>query len=247
MRLGTVKKMKPGDLLLCYLTRASRWVGVLEVTGNAFHDETPIWKSGMFPSRIAVRTVIALDPEFGVPVLDMREELTVFQGLNNPNRWSGPFRGSPAKWKAGDGEAVFKALSAAEANPVERPLGKAEGPAPAHADTVPVDDDDLVTVSGQDDQVVVVPGEEAEVTPPGSVEGTTHTEIQYRLMTLGADMGFDVHLASNDASRVWNGQKLGDMPRRRGPTTSAVRSSNESDHRTDRSALAARQCYRRRL
>jgi hypothetical protein len=34
--------MKPGDYLLCYLTRVSRWVGVLEVVGERFFDEKPI-------------------------------------------------------------------------------------------------------------------------------------------------------------------------------------------------------------
>ena len=40
-RRVTVERMKPGDYLLCYLTRVSRWVGVLEVTGEPFFDETP--------------------------------------------------------------------------------------------------------------------------------------------------------------------------------------------------------------
>ena len=31
--------------------------------------------------------MLALPAEQGVPVLDMRDELTVFQGLDNPNRW----------------------------------------------------------------------------------------------------------------------------------------------------------------
>ncbi len=114
-RLATVKRMRPGDYLLCYLTRASRWVGVLEVTGEAYFDESRIWKSQVFLSRIPVRPVVALSPEYGVPVLDMRDELTVFQGLDNPNRWSGPFRGSPAKWKSSDGEAILRALQQAEA------------------------------------------------------------------------------------------------------------------------------------
>jgi hypothetical protein len=48
-RFKTVQRMKPGDLLLCYVTRVSRWVGVLEVTGDAFFDEHPIWKSQLFP------------------------------------------------------------------------------------------------------------------------------------------------------------------------------------------------------
>jgi hypothetical protein len=123
-RRVTVERMKPGDYLLCYLTRVSRWVGVLEVTGEPFFDEAPIWSSQVFPSRVSVRVVLALRPEHGVPVLDMRGELTVFQNLYNPNRWQGPFRGSPTRWKPADGEAVVRALREAEANPVDRPLGR---------------------------------------------------------------------------------------------------------------------------
>lgn len=96
-RYKTVERMKEGDYLLCYLTRASRWVGVLEVTGPAFKDDTRIWASQPFPSRVPVKPVVELDPEYGVPVLDMRDELSVFHGLDNPNRWSGPFRGSPGQ------------------------------------------------------------------------------------------------------------------------------------------------------
>ena len=37
---------------------------------------------------------------------------------------------------------------------------------------------------------------------------TTHTEIQYLLLKLGADMGFDVHVASNDQGRRPAGRHL---------------------------------------
>jgi len=57
--------MKPGDYLLCYLTRVSRWVGVLEVTGEPLFDGAPIWSSGVFPNRVRVRVVLAVRPELG--------------------------------------------------------------------------------------------------------------------------------------------------------------------------------------
>jgi predicted RNA-binding protein len=206
-RFPTVKRMKPGDYLLCYLTRVSRWVGVLEVTGEAFYDESPIWQSQTFPSRVPVTPVITLDPEHGVPVLDMREELSVFQGLDNPNRWSGPFRGSPARWKSADGDAIVSALREAEAHPVVRPLGK------VRKTSKPVTG--LIT----GDQTITVPGDDeldrADERESADAEGITHTEVQYLLMRLGADMGFDVHVARNDLSRQWKGQRLGDLPRRR--------------------------------
>jgi hypothetical protein len=204
-RWPTVQKMKPGDYLLCYLTRISRWVGVLEVVGQPFVDEQPIWTSAVYPSRVPVRTVLTLAPEHGVPVLDMRDELTVFENLGNPNQWSGPFRGSPGKWKAADGDAVVRALEDAEASPVERPIGKL---ARRRAKTAkPRESSDGVVIGPED--------EETEVSGGVQDSGSAHTEMQYLLVKLGADMGFDVHVARNDQSRMWNGHRLGDMPRRR--------------------------------
>jgi len=203
-RWVTVQRIKPGDYLLCYLTRVSRWVGVLEVTGKPFFDEEPIWSSSVYPSRVPVRAVLQLSPEHGVPVLNMREELTIFRGLDNPNQWQGPFRGSPNRWKAADGEAIVRALQDAEANPVVRPLGR-----PGKRGYKPAAPQESA------DGLAVVPEDEPEVVEEAEISGSTHTEVQYLLTKLGADMGFDVHVARNDQSRVWNGQRLGDMPRRR--------------------------------
>lgn len=201
-RWTTVQRMKPGDYLLCYLTRASRWVGVLEVSGRAFYSEDRIWSGQVYPSRVPVRVVLALQPEYGVPVLDMRAELTVFENLENPNRWSGPFRGSPAKWKVADGEAVVRALTEAQANPIERPLRR------VRTTVAPLPGGEV------GEGGLTVPEDELD-TPENEAAASKHTEIQFLLLRLGADMGFDVHVARNDQSREWGGIKLGDVHRRR--------------------------------
>lgn len=206
--MGNSPEDEAGDYLLCYLTRASRWVGILEVTGEGFYDQEPIWASHVFPSRVRVKPIIALDPEYGVPVLDLRDELSVFQGLTNPNRWSGPFRGSPAKWKASDGEAIVKALQDAEAQPVHRPLKNIKKSEPA---TAVVTDDGAVTIPEDDDEALDVAPKDAAPQDTGSV----HTEMQYLLLRLGSDMGFDVYVARNDQSKEWKGHRLSDVPRRR--------------------------------
>jgi hypothetical protein len=203
-RWKTVQRMKPGDYLLCYLTRVSRWVGLLEVVGEPYFDEERIWTSAVYPSRVPVRAVLQLTPEHGVPVLEMREKLTVFRNLDNPNRWQGPFRGSPNQWKAADGEAIVRALKEAEANPVVRPLGRLGRTS-----------DQITSQRPPTVGDVVIPEDEPEVPEEAEREASTHTEIQYLLLKLGADMGFDVHVANNDQGRMWNGQRLGDMPRRR--------------------------------
>jgi hypothetical protein len=200
-RWVTVQRIKTGDYLLCYLTRVSRWVGLLEVLGEPYFDEEPIWSSSVYPSRVPVRPVIQLAPEHGVPVLNMRDELTVFRGLDNPNHWQGPFRGSPNKWKIADGEAIVRALEDAKANPVERPLGRLVRSYRKAA-----------LLESHDDAVVIPDDDEAQET---EVAANAHTEIQYLLAKLGADMGFDIHIARNDQGRLYRGHRLGDMPRRR--------------------------------
>ncbi len=42
---------------------------------------------------------------------------------------------------------------------------------------------------------------------------TRHVEIQYQLLTLGAELGLDVWVARNDRGRKWNGAALGSLPK----------------------------------
>jgi predicted RNA-binding protein len=67
-RWSTVQKMKPGDCFLCYVTGISRWIGLLEVTGEPYIDKTRIWEREEFPCRIPVKVLIQLEPETAVPV-----------------------------------------------------------------------------------------------------------------------------------------------------------------------------------
>src|SRR5215213_703664 len=54
-RWTTVRRIQPGDLLVCYLTGRSAYVGLLRVTGDPYQDATPIWARQVFPSRLPVR------------------------------------------------------------------------------------------------------------------------------------------------------------------------------------------------
>ena len=92
---------------------------LLEVTGEPFLDEEPIWSSSVYRSRVPVRAVLQLAPEHGVPVLEVREELTVFGGQDNPNRWQDPSEDrptrastftSPGMIRAGSGKAIDSAI-----------------------------------------------------------------------------------------------------------------------------------------
>src|SRR5687767_1776401 len=88
-RWSTVKLLQPGDYFLCYLTGVSRWIGVLEVTGAPYQDyEKKIWNIDAFPARVPVRVVMQLEPVYGVPILSMRDRLSMFQNASSPHAWT---------------------------------------------------------------------------------------------------------------------------------------------------------------
>ena len=202
-RWKAVQKIKPGDYLLCYLTGVSRFIGVLEVTTQPFKDDSLVWSEFNFPCRLKVKTVVALTPETAVPIHELRNELSIFQNLKNPNAWTGRLRGSPQQWSNGDGEAILKALQEAKANPVVRPVDPHKlGRRPPALETKALG-------------TVTVPDSEAsDQELPAAVSGaeaSKHTEIQYLLLKLGKDMGFSVWVARNDRNREYQGKKFADL------------------------------------
>lgn len=204
-RWNSVQKMKRGDYLLCYLTGVMRFIGVLEVTSEAFKSsKPPIWKDEDFPSRVKVKPVVTLTPETGVPVYELRDRLTIFRNLKNPIAWTGYFRGSPYKWKLADGEEVVRAVLAARENPILRPVDPvklARRPKALRAKM------GSVTVPETEE-----PTERADA---AAREPTAHEEIQLLLLELGAGMGFDLWVARNDRSRQVGVKRFTDVPKLR--------------------------------
>jgi len=200
-RWSTVQKIKLGDYLICYLTGISRFIGILEVTGEAFKDNSEIWKDEDFPCRIKVKPVVELTPETGVPVFELREHLSFFKNLVSPHAWTGHFRGSPTKWQSADGEVVLNALLDAKENPTVRPVDERKlkhRPKALRARigsvTVPESEND-----------------EAPAIEEGDKKVREHTEIQFHLLKLGSDMGFDIWVARNDRGKSFNGKKFSEF------------------------------------
>lgn len=206
-RWKTVQTIKPGDIFLCYLTGLSRWIGLLEATGPAFLDDKPIWKNSSFPARIPVELLVKLDPEIAPPVIEMNNELSMFKNLKSPHAWTGRFRGSPSKWSQDDGEAVVQAIHLAQSNPIYRPLDpiKLARIPPIlktqHLGDVTIPNDDPPTSAN----LVLINDNNVET---AAKDTTTHTEIQWLLLTLGMEMGLDVWVAKNDRNRSYNGIAL---------------------------------------
>ncbi len=201
-RKKMTQKIHPGDYLICYVTGISRLIGVLEVKSETYFDKKPIWEGEIFPCRFKVKLVYKLKPETAVPILDLREKLSIFKKLKSKNAWSGFFKGSPALFNKSDGEVVVDAIKEAVAHPVKREYDdkkywrhiKTYESRGGHV-TIPEEskDEDLETKDYRKKR-------------------TTHEEIQYMLLKLGADLGLDVWVARNDRNRQYNGMSFKDIP-----------------------------------
>lgn len=204
-RWKTVQRLRIGDRLLCYMTGISRFVGVLEVTSEPFNDSSKIWSDDIFPCRVNVKVLIALSPDVSIPVISLKDQLSVFENLKSPAAWTGHFRGSPAKWKDQDGEVIYKSLLQAQSNPIRRPIDEKKlNYRPSLIKTkigsVVIPETDSV------DESSLVPTQRTS-------ENTPHDKMQMCLAKLGSNMGLDVWVARNDRGRIVDGLKFSDLPR----------------------------------
>ena len=194
----TVNKIAPGDWLLCYATGVSRWIGILEVTGEPFTGDERIWAGDPFPSRLPVKVVLKLEPEHAVPITTLRERLSYFQSAS-PTAWTAHFRRSPVRERPEDAQVIVEALEAAASDPVTRPYSDAKWHRKLGGKLQSKEDDFSVPPK----EVDVPEGHE----PPASV---THEEIQSLLLRLGSEMGFGLWVARNDRSKTFGGKALGE-------------------------------------
>jgi hypothetical protein len=85
----------------------------------------------------------------------------------------------------------------------------------------------VVSVPGADE---TTRGETPELAEAQTIAvSTRHTEIQHALLMLGRDMGFDLWVARNDRSKIYNGTVLGSLP---GMVEELPTQFNEATNRT---------------
>lgn len=215
-QLRTAKRMQPGDIFLCYLTGVMRWVGALEIIGRST-DTRQIWKEQEFPVRFDVKPCVMLEPEHGVPMQDLEGRVKFYTGPKDKGKFQGIVRSSLNAISPKDGELILSLLRASEKNPIARPVDPKKLARKASLYRVEAK-------KGTRKQPTLVSVPEPEELPANVVEEiqevvsepaatTRHSEIQYLLLTLGADLGLDVWVARNDRGRKWNGVALGSLPR----------------------------------
>lgn len=106
-RMGQIKN---GDFLICYVTKLSRFVGLLEVTSKAYLDESPIWKNDIYPVRVNVHPTYILEATNGIPISELKKELDMFINLKNPKVWGGFFLNSLNTFQEHDTKIIINKL-----------------------------------------------------------------------------------------------------------------------------------------
>lgn len=191
-------RLKVGDLLVCYLTRLSRWVGLLEVTSTVYEDDTPIFaaKDDPFIVRVRVRPVVWLSPEQGIPI----HAPAVWKKLSftrehaaDSTTWTGFLRTSLAKLDDDDAKLLERLLREQAKALKAYPLDDADRRALAPATVRRVDGDVVVRLPQSDPE------------PEGSGAPTETREsikVQALVASIGARMGMKVWVPASDRAAI---------------------------------------------
>ena len=193
---GIASNIKPGDRFICYMTKLSRWVGLLEVTSDCFIDAQPIFMrpNDPFVVRFYVSPKIWLEPAAGIPINNdiCWKYLSFTRGLHkNSNSWTGMIRSSLRKLSEEDGQYLETILMAQSREPKNYPLTATEKKQLWPA-----------VINSEVGQISVsIPDEEHRYFQQRGTE-TEHTRIQAALARIGESMGLHIWLPNADHQRV---------------------------------------------
>jgi predicted RNA-binding protein len=204
------RRVQLHDRFICYLTKLSRWCGVLEVTSGYFKDATPIFypSDDPFIVRFRVTPLVWLPVEKSVPIKDPRlwQKLTFTREVEaNSPRWTGKLRNSLNQLDDEDGrlieEFMFSQSNGGEDFPVDRE--EYESFMTHRVRTV----NKVISVSiPQDEGKDTV---EADAAPP---EVRESIRIQSLLAHIGDQIGMSIWIPRNDRGAVSNEWKGNHKP-----------------------------------
>jgi hypothetical protein len=197
---GMAERIKAGDTFVCYLTRLSRWFGLLEVIEGPFIDNKPIFvaEDDPFVVRFRVRQKVWLDIDKAIPIHDD----AIWNGLSFTRKlekgsigWTGKVRGSLVRLDDHDGDFLAKQLIEQSIALKSYPLDDNETKKlTSHTVNRP---DKVVTVSVPDDSGTV-----EDVPQTEEVETRESIRVQSLIAQIGARMGMSIWIPRADRAGV---------------------------------------------
>ena len=198
------ERVKQGDILLCYLTRLSRWCGVLQVTSGANDDRSPILDdSDPFTVRVGVEPIAILEPELSIPIYEEEvwKTLSITNQYERGHRyWTGFFRSSLNQFDDGDGGFLVELLKEQQGNQKSYPLTEKDKRQLASRRRVRTLDREVeIEVPDGEDEDGSLETTSGFSTAPDSRESI---RMQAQVAQIGAEMGFHIWVPRNDKTRV---------------------------------------------
>ena len=206
------ERVSQGDFFLCYLTRLSRWCGVLQVESEAYEDNNPVFDDpDPFTVRFKVKPIVVLEPELAIPIYEDRiwNRLTITKQYERGHSgWTGFFRGSLNRFEDADAEYLVESMKGQLADPRNytlserdlRQLGR-KSKVRALNQEVEVEIPDDAVDDGEFDSEI-----------EGNFQATVQMEsirIQSQVAQIGAEMGFHIWVPRNNKVRVLEGIPAG--------------------------------------
>lgn len=203
---GMAERIKAGDVFACYVTKVSRWCGLLEIIEGPFIDSSPIYvpEDDPYVVRFKVHPKVWLPIDQSLPIHDDK----VWNGLSFTRTlemgsiaWTGKVRGSLVRLDDNDGLFLAGALSAQAKLPQTYALDEVER-RKLTIHTVNRQDK-VVTVSVPDD---TAPTE--EVSGPQEADARESIQVQSLIAQIGARMGMSIWIPRSDRGRVLKEWKI---------------------------------------
>jgi hypothetical protein len=197
---GIAEKIKPGDIFVCYLTRLSRWFGLLEVIEGPYIDKTPLFepKDDPYIVRFKVRAKVWLEIDKSFPVHDddiwngLSFTRTLEQGAIG---WTGKVRGSLVRLDDKDGKFLADKLTTQSRQLQPYTLtDQDKRKLNTHTVNLP---DKVITVTVPEDSE---PNDEAPIVKES--EARESIQIQAKIAQIGSNMGMSIWIPRSDRGNV---------------------------------------------
>ena len=106
----SLQQMEPGDRIIYYVTKHSKFMAVTEVVGEYFYSEQPIWDDpyDLWPHRINTKPIVFIDScDDGVFIKDIWDNLNF---IKNKIKWGSQVQGSFRKLSENDYNVIYEAI-----------------------------------------------------------------------------------------------------------------------------------------
>jgi len=197
------ERVEIGDIFICYLTRVSRWCGLLEVESIPYEDDKPMFDNpDPYTIRFKVKPLLLLDPESSVPIREERvwRTLTITNQFDSSRPyWTGFFRSALNTFEDEDGSFLVDLLQKQHESPTKYPLTDRDRRQLAPRKRVRTLDGEVeVEVPDYEDPLTEDEIEDTSQSP----DGLESIRYQAKVAQIGAEMGFHIWVPRNNKARV---------------------------------------------